>query len=586
MKKSGVITRSISLLLACFIIMMIFPTHVSAHADTSGVDTSSPWYAHEKYNNTATYSIDTNVKYGNSAFSIVIRNIGYDYATVRKDVTLKPNTQYRFSAMVRYSGYELEPGAGWDSGASLGVLVGDSWRVTGYNNTGDWVRISYNFTTDQTGKTALYLRNGYPYCKGTAYYSDIRLEEVVQTTDQWNILILIVKGLDADILKDGTISHYKNSFSNDDISYIKNSLPDQLKYQLPRVSDKMIGVRDVDVYVTDNVITDLSLSQNCIEPYDKVFRKEMDKYLEKKTYQQIITIVPFERGTVDWLGLGGTQYNGINFCQYIHHPGDRFFDNRASYADYTISGYIHEILHGVESDSKTIDGDAIPDFHENIGIYSKYYNDEIDGWFSYHHDYITSNLPDGRGINAKVLYRPSRYLLISDEMGVNGSILVTINGWIPQPISSLITASTVKSVAYDGKPAQPSVNVSGGTSGKDYTISYADNDRIGTGKVIISGANGYYGSVELMFTIKLKKVSLKYKSSSLSWNKVPGAEGYQIYCSKNGGKYKKSAEISGTSFKITNKAKGTYKYKVRAYSKTDSGVVYGAWSKVKKVKIK
>ena len=139
----------------------------------------------------------------------------------------------------------------------------------------------------------------------------------------------------------------------------------------------MIGVRDVDVYVTDNVITDLNLNQNCIEPYDKVFRKEMEKYLEKKTYQQIIAIVPFERGTVDWLGLGGGQYNGINFCQYIHYPGDRFFDNRASYADYTVSGYIHEILHGVESDSKTIDGDAIPDFHENIGIYSKYYNDEI-----------------------------------------------------------------------------------------------------------------------------------------------------------------------------------------------------------------
>ena len=139
--------------------------------------------------------------------------------------------------------------------------------------------------------------------------------------------------------------------------------------------------------------------------------KKLDNYLEKKAYQQIIVIPPFSYGINNWQGKGGSKYKGINFCQYIHYPGDRVFYGVKGYEDYQISGYIHEILHGVEHDSQAIDGDKTPDFHENVGIYEDYYDDKTDGWFKYHHDYITGNLPDGRGIVQSVLYRPSVYLL-------------------------------------------------------------------------------------------------------------------------------------------------------------------------------
>ena len=557
-------------------------TYAPVHGKTSEVIVSGEWYACESYKNCATFGIDMKQKYGDSAYSFKIVNTGYNYATIRKDVILKPNTQYRYSAMVKYIGYELEPGSNGDAGASIGVLVGDNWRVSSYSNSSEWVKVSYSFWTDGTGKAAIYLRNGYPYCKGTAYYSDIRLEEAVCSTDQWNILVLIVKNIDADLNIEGKITNYKGSYTDEDVSFIKNNLPDQLKKQLPRVSDGLIGVNDVDVYSFDNAVKEANTEHNYLSLTDKTLRNELDKYVNKKTYQQIILVTPFEYGTTSWLGLAGFDYEGIKLCQYIHYSGTNSFDDRSSYSDYPISGYIHEILHGVEADSKQIDGSKTPDFHENIGIYSDYYSDAIDGWFSYHHDYISGNLPDGRGINKSVLKRPSLYVLVSDDMTIGKGIAVS--GTVPKHISSVLSIGNIKSVTYKGKAVKPSVKVTGGTLGKNYTVSYSDNKEAGTGKVIISGTGEYYGSLEKTFEIKLKKPSVKVKNGKFKWSQIPGADGYEIYISKDGKKYEKLDDVSKLSYSKSKLSEGTYSFKIRAYARTNSGLIYSKYSKVKKLK--
>ena len=505
MKKSAVFTRIVAMFMVLALVLAApqFTTPVSAKE----VDVSDAWVAYESYKGCATYSVDKKQKYGNSAYSIKITNTGYNYATVKKEVSLKPNTQYRYSAMIKYTGYELEPGSTGDAGGSLGVLIGTSWNVTEFNNKNKWVRISYNFTTDDTGKATLYLRNGYPYCKGTAYYSDIRLEEV-KTSNKWNILILLVKNINADVNVDGKTTHYKGSFSKGDINFLKKNLGKELKKQLPKVSDKLIGVNSVDTYVVTTPIKELKLTDdvtsNSIDPYNNAtIQKAIDKYTAKKIYQQIILVEPMEYGITQWGGLGGNKYKGINYCQYIHYPGSNKFTYQESYAKYPISGYIHEILHGVERDSKAIDGDAIPDLHENIGIYKDYYSDEIDGWYSYHHDYITGNLPDGRGINKSVLKRPSAYILVSDDMTVGEGI--SVSGTLPKHISKLVTVGKPSNAKYTGKAVKAKVKVKGGKKGRDYKITYSDNKAAGTAKVIIKGTGNYYGSIEKTFEIKKKK---------------------------------------------------------------------------------
>lgn len=101
------------------------------------------------------------------------------------------------------------------------------------------------------------------------------------------------------------------------------------------------------------------------------------------------------------------------------------------------------------------------------------------------------------------------------------------------------------------------------------------------------------GNTAVKKPAKVKKVTAKAKKRTavISWKKVKGASGYEVYRStKKNGKYKKIKTIkkAGT-VRFTDKKlkKGfAYYYKVRAYRKTAVAKVYGNDSAAKKVKIK
>ena len=78
--------------------------------------------------------------------------------------------------------------------------------------------------------------------------------------------------------------------------------------------------------------------------------------------------------------------------------------------------------------------------------------------------------------------------------------------------------------------------------------------------------------------------------ATLTWTNVSGESGYQIYYStKKTGGYKKYASLKANTAKgtVSKLSSGkTYYFKVRAFKKTDSAVIYSSWSAVKSVKIK
>ena len=137
------------------------------------------------------------------------------------------------------------------------------------------------------------------------------------------------------------------------------------------------------------------------------------------------------------------------------------------------------------------------------------------------------------------------------------------------------------------KPYYTSYKVSNLKSGSTYKFKIC-------AYTIIDGKE-YIGNESLLTTAtkvaKTKiKAKVKRKKIKLSWNKVSGAKGYQIYlASKKKGKYKKiKSIISGTKKKYTYKVKksGTYFIKIRAYSKINKKKNYGKFSKVVKIKVK
>ena len=104
----------------------------------------------------------------------------------------------------------------------------------------------------------------------------------------------------------------------------------------------------------------------------------------------------------------------------------------------------------------------------------------------------------------------------------------------------------------------------------------------------------YWGSsVKVQFATKPAATDIALKSAAkktaeISWNKVSGASGYQIYyASSKDGDYKKLKSTTALSYKKTGLKSGkTYYFKVRAYKKVDGKTVYGAFGKIKSVKVK
>ena len=88
-----------------------------------------------------------------------------------------------------------------------------------------------------------------------------------------------------------------------------------------------------------------------------------------------------------------------------------------------------------------------------------------------------------------------------------------------------------------------------------------------------------------------KAVNVKTRSAKLTWKKVTGATGYQVYRSrKKSSGFKRIATFKkNTTVRYTNKKcrKGrTYYYKIRAYRTVNGKTVYGKFTTVKSVKIK
>ena len=128
--------------------------------------------------------------------------------------------------------------------------------------------------------------------------------------------------------------------------------------------------------------------------------------------------------------------------------------------------------------------------------------------------------------------------------------------------------------------------------GTDYTVTYKNNINAGKATIVINGIGECMGNVTKTFIISPAKTNgLKQNKSyakkyiKLSWSKVFGADGYEVYrATSKKSTYKKVKTTVKTSFKNVNlKAGKNYFYKVRAYKVIDGQKVYGEFSSVKKM---
>lgn len=137
---------------------------------------------------------------------------------------------------------------------------------------------------------------------------------------------------------------------------------------------------------------------------------------------------------------------------------------------------------------------------------------------------------------------------------------------------------------YAGKALTPEVKVTNGDTvlkkSVDYKVAYKNNVQPGVATVTVKGIGNYQGTVTKKFNIYPTKpvvsgISKVDKGLKLKWSKVVGASGYEIYRSKNDGKYSKVKTItSGSTVEWADTAANTngakYSYKILAYTKSNS----------------
>ncbi len=138
------------------------------------------------------------------------------------------------------------------------------------------------------------------------------------------------------------------------------------------------------------------------------------------------------------------------------------------------------------------------------------------------------------------------------------------------------------------------------TSKTSYTIKKLKAGRTYKYRVrVYRTINGkkYYGSYSNVLnaatktsTPKISKITSKSKKATLTWKKVSGASGYEVYmATSKKGKYKKITTVGSRTSKYTKsslKKKKTYYFKIRAYRTVNGKKVYSSYSSIKSIKIK
>ncbi len=156
-------------------------------------------------------------------------------------------------------------------------------------------------------------------------------------------------------------------------------------------------------------------------------------------------------------------------------------------------------------------------------------------------------------------------------------------------------------VTYTGRAISPKVTVYYGTQkltvNKDYVVFYRRNKAVGTAQAVVEGIGNYKDTKVISFQIMPRRVTLKKLSTkkgvvTVKWYRRTEASGYYVeytqdknFVSDIKKKHIKSGKTLTVSIKKLEKKKRYY-FRVRSYKTVNGKKIYGAYSKVKSIRVK
>ena len=355
---------------------------------------------------------DSSVKIGNHNSYRIVSNTFND-AVYSKKISVKPNTPYRVTCKVKTKDVVTEKAI---SNAGAGLCIVDTTECSNtITGTTDWTNLEFMFDSKARTEVEIGLRLGSyaDNCKGTAWFSDLKLEMGSATYDShWKMVCFIFDKIDVEIQKDGKPYRMQEEMTGYDVQRIKENM-ERAKDSFKNLSDYEMTM-DYEIIEIDEPIKSVSYDNEngyYVSPSD--ISLMIKDYVEKGEYDYIYATVKFGdviNAAIDnknnWIGLGGMNYQDKGFSN-IRLPNDNksyVFTYDPSINTFPEEAFVHEFLHTLENISKE-NGYDYPILHN----YEQYgYKIEprvsLKQWYS---DYMSKNIITTKG--TKVGINPEVY---------------------------------------------------------------------------------------------------------------------------------------------------------------------------------
>ena len=239
--------------------------------------------------------------------SYKIENRNFNDAMFYKKIKVTPNTAYKVSCMVKTENVENMDGK-YTGGAQISIngTTETSEAITGTN---DWKKVTLMFNSNNRETVEIGFRlGGYEeFSKGTAWFSDIKLEEAqVDTNKNWHIACFTINNIDANVEGFGKV---ELELSSRDIATIRTNMR-RLQEIIPEMSNGKMTIT-YDIIQISEPLTSISYDEEneyYVDPND--INELISDYIDDTEYDYIYAAVRLgdlnksENVLVhDWIGL-------------------------------------------------------------------------------------------------------------------------------------------------------------------------------------------------------------------------------------------------------------------------------------------
>lgn len=265
------------------------------------------------------FTRDNKIKYSDN-YSYKIESDQFNDAIFYKTINVKKNTPYKLTCMVKTKDVENVSKKN-NGGAHISIV--NSVEASKYiSGTEDWQKLEFVFDSKNRDTIEIGFRLGgnETNSKGTAWFSDFKLEEGIKTnSNNWNVACFIMKNIDTQ-LSDG--QKLKLSMELKDVESVKSNMQ-RFAVACKDLSEGQMTAQ-YDVYEIEEPIKTITYSEEYGYYVDSADVEDIiTPYLNKKEYDYIFVAVKLgdldkniEIPIYDWIGLRRNGFTWYRLFEY------------------------------------------------------------------------------------------------------------------------------------------------------------------------------------------------------------------------------------------------------------------------------